>query len=40
MLVSYIFYFSRNAFYRIEEKLHHFSHIEIVVCKRFQFGQG
>ena len=35
-----IFYFSHYVFNPVQLKLGHLSHIEIVVCKCFQFGHG
>ena len=39
MLVTSIFSFSHNVSYLVTDKFCHFSHIEIVVCKCFEFGQ-
>ena len=38
MLVTSIFSFSHSVFYSVKEINHHFSNIQIVVCKCFQFG--
>ena len=38
MLVTSIFSFSHSVFYSIRKINHHFSNIQLVVCKCFQFG--
>ena len=38
MLVTNMLSISNNTFYPFNEKLHHLSHNETVVCKCFQFG--
>ena len=38
MLVTSIFSFSRNVFHPIKDWNHHFSNLEFVVCKGFEFG--
>ena len=40
MLVTSIFSFSHNVFNPIKVQNHHFKHLNFVVCKCFQFGQG
>ena len=40
MLVTSIFFFSHYDFYRIKNKFHHLSHIQIVICKCFKFWIG
>ena len=37
-LVTSILSFSNNVINSLKEKLHHFNHLEIVVCKYFHFG--
>ena len=39
MLETSIISFSHNVFHLMREKLHHLSHIEVVVCKCFEFGE-
>ena len=40
MLVSSIFFFSRNVFHPMEDNFYVFSNVQFVVCKCFQFGQA